>query len=290
LLIVAAVLVAGSVAFALTREDDFWPPAERGDLLPPVRKGITTVWAVGDGADGGRRAGRVAQQITAGDEHRFRLLYLGDVYETGSALDYRENYETVYGRFEERTAPTLGNHESENRLEGYIPYWAGVHGRAPSYFNLRASGWQLLGLNSEIDASSESAQVAWLESQLAREKFGTCRIAFWHRPRYSAGPHGDQADMAALWEALKGQATAVINGHEHNMQRLEPRAGLTGFIAGAGGHELQPPDESDPRLAFSGGDHPGALRIELSHERLRWWFVTAAGRTLDRGRLSCRRG
>ena len=286
-----AVLAAlAAIVIAAGDGEEPWPDAKRGDLLPPVLNGPTIVWAVGDGADGSARAQRVAAQIGEGAGHPVRMLYLGDVYETGTAAEFRTNYESVYGHVKDRTAPTIGNHELDNRDEGYIPYWTEVHGRAPSYFNLRASGWQILGLNSEIDATADSEQVAWVEGQLGKRKFGNCRIAFWHRPRYSAGAHGDQPDLSALWDAVEGRARVVLSGHDHDMQRLRPREGVVAFISGAGGHDPRPTDEGDPRLAFSEDRRPGALRLRLGHENLRWRFISAAGRTLDRGELRCRRG
>ena len=250
----------------------------------------TIVWAVGDGADGSARSKRVAARIAGNSRHPFRLLYLGDVYENGTAREYRRNYDSVYGRFDSRTAPTPGNHEFGNRREGYIPYWTRVHGRAPAYYDLRASGWQLLSLNSEINVGPGSRQGRWLERQLDRKRFGNCRIGFWHRPRYSAGSHGDAPELAPLWQALRGRARAVLNGHSHDMERLERRDGITEFISGAGGHEPGETDQGDPRLAFGDDTHIGALRLKLARERLRWRFVSARGRTLDSGRLSCRRG
>lgn len=245
---------------------------------------------MGDGADGSPRAKRVAARIAEGPRHPFRFLYLGDVYESGTPGEFRSNYESVYGRFKSKTAPTLGNHESANRSRGYDTYWTRVHGQAPSFYNLRASGWQLLGLNSEIDMSEDSPQLTWLEGQLSKSKFGDCRIGFWHRPRYSAGELGDHPDVAPLWEALAGRASVVVNAHDHNMQRLRRREGITAFVSGAGGHEPGALERRDPRLAFGDDTSPGALRLRLGHENLRWWFIDVRGGTLDRGRLTCRRG
>lgn len=290
LLALTALAALAAVVIAANGDEEPWPQTPRGDLLPPVLNGPTIVWAVGDGADGSARAQRVAARIGAGAGHPLRMLYLGDVYETGTAAEYQANYESVYGRLKERTAPTIGNHELDNRDEGYIPYWSEVHGRAPSYYNLRASGWQILGLNSEIDAGPDSEQVAWVKRQLAKRKFGNCRIAFWHRPRYSAGAHGDQPDLSALWDAVARRTRVVLSGHDHDMQRHRPRDGVVAFISGAGGHVPRPTDAGDPRLAFSEDDRPGALRLRLGHENLRWWFISAGGKTLDRGELLCRRG
>jgi hypothetical protein len=52
-----------------------------------------------------------------------RLLYLGDVYESGTAAEFESNYRPLYGRFDSIAAPTIGNHEWPNVATGYVPYW-----------------------------------------------------------------------------------------------------------------------------------------------------------------------
>jgi hypothetical protein len=79
----------------------------------------------------------------------------------------------------------------------------------------------------------------------------------------------------------------VLNGHDHNMQRIRPHDGIVEFISGAGGRHRHGVDEGDPLLAFSDDKHFGALRLRLSPERARWRFVTVGGRVLDRGVLFC---
>jgi hypothetical protein len=130
-----------------------------------------------------------------------------------------------------------------------------------------------------------SSQLRWLAREAARP--GTCRLAFMHRPRFSGGRHGDQPDVAPLWNALRGRAALVVAGHDHDMQRLRPIDGITSFVSGAGGHgryELRP----DARRAFGDDRTYGALRIDLrpGHARLR--FVAAGGRVLDSSAVRCR--
>src|SRR3989442_1455556 len=81
----------------------------------------TTVWAVGDGADGGPDAARVARLITRSKPDR--VLYLGDVYEHGTSGEFARNYDPVFGRFATRTAPTRGNHDWPSHKGGYDAYW-----------------------------------------------------------------------------------------------------------------------------------------------------------------------
>jgi len=262
-------------------------PDRAGTFPTPPRTSSATVWAVGDGADGSRGARTVARLIARG--RPARLLYLGDVYETGSAADFRDHYDPVYGALRGRTLPTPGNHEWPGRPEGYDRYWASVTGRRPpSFYAVRVAGWTILSLNSEEPLGRGSRQGRWLERQLATP--GTCRMAFWHRPRFSAGLHGDQPDVEPLWSAVRGRAALVLNGHDHDMQQMRARSGITALIAGAGGHGRYPVARGDPRLVWSNASTYGALKLRLAPGRAGFAFVSADGTVLHRGSASCKRG
>jgi hypothetical protein len=266
-----------------------------GSVLTGLPTARATVWAVGDGANGLRRSIRLARHIAAG--HPDLFLYLGDVYggggwlgrlePDGSAADFARHYAPVYGRLASITAPTPGNHEWGLRAQGYRPYWDRImHRQIPDFYALRIAGWEILSLNSETGHDARSRQVAWLRGRMALAT-GTCRLAFWHRPRYSSGGHGDQTDLAPLWTALRGHATIVLGGHDHDLERYLPVDGITEFVVGAGGRHrtvLRP----NPRHAFADDHDFGALRLVLRPGLARWAFVTPDGRVLDRGAIRCR--
>jgi acid phosphatase type 7 len=249
----------------------------------PARRAV--VWAVGDGADGGGDARRVAARIAA--DRPDRVLYLGDVYEHGTREEFATHYAPGYGRLASRTAPTPGNHDWPNHATGYDPYWRRVlHRTIGPYYAFRAGGWDVLSLNSEADHDANSAQVRWLRARVRAS--GTCRVAFWHRPRYSASTHhGDQRDVEPLWSALRGHAKVLLGGHDHDMQRFRPIDGITEFVSGAGGHGRYPLHR-DSRLAFGDADAFGALRLVLTPGRAAYSFVDVTGRVLDRGAVRCR--
>ncbi len=279
-LALAAVTVLGGWGLARALEPAFAPP--------PLKVRGTVVWAVGDAGDGSPEAGRLADRIAAGAPDR--LLYLGDVYELGTAQDFVERYEPILGELAPRTAPTPGNHEWGNRKQGYEPYWQRVHGRPqPPHYAFSLGGWELISLNSEAPHDRGSPQLRWLGEHLRRRAPGTCRLAFWHRPRFSAGTvHGDQDDVDPLWAALRGRAALVVNGHEHDSQRFKPRYGMVQLVAGAGrGGEPLHPLRADPRLAFGNDEDLAALRLELRPGRARFAFVAADGRKLDSGEVPC---
>jgi hypothetical protein len=286
--IVLTIVVAAAVAATAWY---FFAPAPPGVGGFPFVRSVpgdeATIWAVGDGADGGEAARAVVARIRAA--HVDRLLYLGDVYERGSEGDFRGHYATTYGPLAPITAPTPGNHDWPRHESGYDPYWEGVlkRPRAAAWYAFRAAGWTLLSLDSETDHEPGSPQGRWLRARL--RKPGTCRIAFWHRPRYNAGSeHGDAPDMAPVWDALRGRAAIVVTGHEHSMQRLRPIDAITSFVSGAGGHSHYALRRSDPRLAFGDDRDYGALRLRLRPGLAAYAFVAADGRVLDRGTVRCR--
>ena len=281
-IVLALVLVLGAVgagvAAALLLGPDAGPTSS---AVGPAK----VVWAVGDGPDGDPEPRRVASLIASSRPDR--LLYLGDVYEDGSRREYRDYYDPAYGRLDRVTSPTPGNHEWPNRERGYDPYWErrGLD-TDPHHYSFALAGWQILSLNSEGDLSPQGEQVRWLERQVAGP--GTCRLAYWHRPRYSAGTHhGDDEDIEPLWSTLAGKASLVLTAHEHNMQRHEPRDGITAFVSGAGGTSHHPLDRGYDGLAFGNDADYGALRIELRRGSARLSFVTVDGRTLDSSLVRC---
>jgi hypothetical protein len=283
-LLVAVVAVPTVLAATAGRGAQPPAPTAPGRFPDPPAAGSATVWAVGDGAKYSDGALAVARLIERG--RPTRLLYLGDVYERGSAADFAANYQTVYGPLRDITLPTPGNHEWALHTTGYDPYWSRVAGgRPPAYHDVSLAGWQIISLNSEMDHAAGSAQIRWLRGRVAGP--GSCRIAFWHRPRYSAGIHGDAPDIQPFWQALIGRAVLVLNGHDHDMQRLHPHRGITQFVSGAGGRSHYPVD-ADRRLAFSDDEQYGALRLRLSPGVARYAFVSAAGRVLDSGVTRCR--
>jgi hypothetical protein len=248
---------------------------------PPARgsAGSATVWAVGDveASDSGRK---VAQLVAGGRPDRF--LYLGDVYESGTADDFRD-YDSLYRPLRSATAPTPGNHDWPNQDEGYGPYWRRATGRPqPDHYSFRIAGWQFISLNSE---AVDSGQMRWLRRRLADG--GNCRIAFYHRPRFSAGSHGDQSQVEPFWRALRGRARLVLSAHDHNMQRLRRSGGVTQLVAGAGGHSHYPVDEGDSRLVWANDSDWGAVRLRLRPGRADFAFVGIDGRVLHQGSTGC---
>jgi hypothetical protein len=270
-------------------------------FVPDLAGERVVLWAVGDSADGSARAARVAAAIPDAAE---LVLYLGDVYSNGTRDEYERHYAPLYGHLAEATAPCPGNHEWGNHAVGYDAYWTRARGVAPPpWYAFRAAGWLLLSLNTEEPCGPGSPQLAWLAAQLAGSEQPV--LAFWHRPRLSAGEHGDQADVEPLWAAVRGRARLVLSGHDHNLQRFHPVDGITQFVVGAGGRSSYQLTRSwrrhlparigrrlgrrrwqDPRLAFGNDADDGVLRVELTPARARFALLGTDGRVLDAGDIA----
>ena len=244
------------------------------------------VWAVGDGASGSE-ASRAVGRLIARDEPDL-VLYTGDVYEHGTAREFEANVFGAYRALLPRMLPTPGNHDWPNHATGYDPFWKSViDARTPPYYAVRAGSWKILSLNSEIDMAPTGAQVEWYRRQTRGG--GTCRLAFWHRPRFSAGQHGDQPDVEPLWQASRGRVALVVNGHDHDLQRFGLYQGIVEMVSGAGGKDHYAIDPDDQRPQFSDDEVDGAIRFVLRPDRADYRFVASSGRVLDRGSVPCRR-
>lgn len=283
-LLVAVVLVIGALVALALAEGNGSSAAPAGFEAPRLPSSAR-VWAVGDASGQGDGSRRVARLVADGRPDLF--LYLGDVYPHGSREDFR-TYDRLYGRLARRTAPTIGNHEWVARRSGYDAYWRRALGRAlPRYYAFQAAGWTILSLNSELPPAAMRRQAAWVRARV--RSGGTCRLAYWHRARFSAGRHGDSRRVDPLWRSLRGRARLVVAAHDHDLQRLHRRDGITQLVAGAGG-ESNYPLRRDRRLVFGDAKSDGALRLDLSRGSARYAFVSAGGRVLHRGSASCRAG
>jgi hypothetical protein len=291
--IAAAVVIAATVAHDKNGSDETGASASSSgaaserNWMPSLDKPNAVVWAVGDAANGSATSEEVSSMIRS--RHIDLLLYLGDVYENGTALEYDRNYRPIYGGLGSITAPTIGNHEWPNVATGYVPYWTAVRGSPPPFrYAFAVSGWQLISLNSNLP--TDPAQETWLSQEVSSTpRYGNCRIAFMHHPRYSAGLHGDLTALQGIFDELGGHASIALAGHDHDMQRLHPIDGITPYVDGSGGNELYPVNRDDPRLAFFDDTHHGALRIALSPGRAVLTFVDQQGEVLDRSTVTCHR-
>ncbi len=167
------------------------------------------------------------------------FLHVGDLVEDGSLTI---NWQTFFN-IEDTILPhkiflpAIGNHE--------YPYeWYDTLFPLPDsedYYSFTYANCHFIGLNTETDLSG--SQLTWLVDDLIWAQANPAIdwiIAFFHRPPYSSGPHGSQADVQAAWCPVFElyDMDLVFAGHDHDYERTYPINGLTYIVTGGGGAPL----------------------------------------------------
>jgi hypothetical protein len=299
------------------------PIPNRGKVAQVRRRASRSgfvVAALGDGPPGSRQAVAVAGMVHAWKPGM--LLYLGDVYQRGMKEEFLNFYDPLYHGDWPRTAPTIGNHEYKQLPDGrgYFWYWnypkgsPRVAGGGGGWYTLRAGGWRIFSLNSNVSMDRASPQGKWLAAELQRDERNRplsrrpCTLAFWHAARFS-DISLRMPSTTQLWGQLYPyHADVIVNAHSHayerwsNMSMSAAKAGfspsgyakgITEFVAGTGGNVLaQVWQTADPDSDFRQRTSWGALKLVLYQHSLRfayWSVAPGSNRTtlLDSGKLRC---
>lgn len=267
------------------------PGSPAGEVLVGAGD-IASCGLTGDTATANLITGIPGTVFTAGD----------NAYETGSAANFNNCYVPTWGAFFDRTYPTAGNHEYETAgAAGYFNYFgarAGPAGKGWYAYDLGA--WRIYALNSNCfvvgcDAGGEQEQ--WLRADLAANP-RECVLAYWHHPRFSSGQHGNDAEVAAIWNALfEAGAEVVVNGHDHNYERFRQQTpsavaddarGIRQFVVGTGGASLRSFGTVRANSQVRNSSTHGVIKLTLGLSAYSWQFIPVAGKTFtDSGTGSC---
>jgi hypothetical protein len=217
-----------------------------------------------------------------------------NVYDSGTFTQFTDCYDPTWGRHKVRTEPVPGNHEYvTSGAAGYFQYFNNVS----SYYAYNLGTWRIYALNSEIDVSASSPQLAWLQEDLAANP-NQCVLAYWHTPRWSSGAiHGSNTTYQTLWQILYAAgAEVVLTGHEHNYERFaEMNAsgaavsqGLREFVIGTGGRSHYSFGGILPASQVRNSSTYGVLKLTLHANSYDWQFVPVTGSTFtDSGSTEC---
>jgi hypothetical protein len=235
------------------------------------------------------------------------VFTLGDnVYRNGAPSEFSDCYEATWGRHKARTRPAPGNHDYRTTgAAGYYTYFGAAASPlddnctsdCKGYYSYDLGAWHIIALNSEIAHSADSAQVQWLRADLAANP-SKCTLAYWHKPRFSSGRHGDSSGMQPFWQALYDfEADVVLSGHDHLYERFalqdpggqaDPDGGIRQFVVGTGGAGLYAFNIISPNSEMRNNTTWGVLKLTLHPDSYDWEFIPVAGQTFtDVGSANC---
>lgn len=277
--------------------------AARGAGSSPQNREPAVLVAAGDIADctdlaGAEATAKLLEGIPG------TVIAVGDLAYPDGTKDNFRCYDRTWGRVKDRTRPAVGNHEFHSKDAAYYFEYFGKAAGDPKdgYYSYELGGWHVISLNSECaevgGCNAGSREEQWLRADL-RAHPAACTLAYFHKPLFSSGgKHGNDPDMKPLWQALyEGNADVVINGHDHNYERLGPQApdgsadpqrGIREFVAGTGGKNLRPMGPAVLNSEVRNADSFGVLKLTLRANGYDWQFIPVAGKTfMDSGSGAC---
>ena len=226
----------------------------------------------------------------------------GDLaYESGSPDEFESCYGPTWGRFKDRTRPTLGNHEYVNpTAHGYFGYWGALAGPAgKGYYSFDRGGWHIVALNTNCYAQglggcgAGSPQETWLKADLANHP-NACIVAYGHHTLFSSGffkKHAVHRELKQLWQDLyAAHADLVLAGHEHSYERFaaqdpdgkaDPEHGIREIVVGTGGRSHGPLGFAIPNSEVRNWDTFGVLKLTLAPGKYTWEFIPEEGKTFQ---------
>lgn len=228
------------------------------------------------------------------------IFTVGDhAYDSGSVQEFQDCYTPTWGRHRERTRPSPGNHDL--MTDGGRPYYeyfgdnAGPKGRG--YYSYELGSWHIISLNSADDIRANSRQWRWLKKDLKANP-SECILAYWHRPRFSSGPHGSDTELRDVWRLLyQAGAEIVLSGHDHTYERFAPQKpngkadpdrGIRQFVVGTGGGGMYGFRKPAPNSEIRDNSTYGVLKLTLGPGRYEWEFIPAnVGNFSDSGSGTC---
>jgi hypothetical protein len=231
------------------------------------------------------------------------VLPLGDnQYEQATQWQFMQSYDASWGRVFALTRPVPGNHEYLTQgAAGYYGYF-GTRAGDPTkgYYSYDVGAWHIIALNSEcanvVGCGFGSPQEEWLRSDLASHS-NLCTLAYWHKPRFTSGLHGNDDSFATWWfELYTAGADIVLAGHDHDYERFAPQDpsqnpdpnGIREFVVGTGGQEHEPFIAPAPNSQVFNNDTFGVMKLTLHPASYDWQFVPEAGGTFtDSGTAAC---
>ena len=244
--------------------------------------------------EGAQATAKLVEQIPG------TVFAAGDLaYEHGNASEFRDCYGPTWGRFKNRTRPTLGNHEyGVPNAAAYFDYWGAQAGPVgQGYYSYDLGVWHVVALNTNCDApglggcGAGSPQETWLRHDLSQHP-NACIVAYGHHALFSSGlfkRHAIHPELKQLWlDLYAAHADLMLVGHEHSYERYaaqdpdgnaDPKHGIREIVVGTGGRCHDPLGFATPNSEVRDADTFGVLKVTLLPRSYTWEFIPEEGKT-----------
>jgi len=190
------------------------------------------------------------------------------------------NYKGKYGAGSptRRFFPAIGNHDWVI-IKPYLKFFSlKEHERYYDFIQGPVHFFMVDSDRQEPDGVTvKSEQAIWLRKALAAST-SPFQVVIFHHPAYSSGKHGSHAYMQ--WLFKEWGADIVINGHDHDYERLQVN-GLTYIVNGLGGGDIRNFETKLPESLVRYNLDYGALRVEATNTYMKFQFITRAGVLID---------
>ncbi|WP_394830276.1 metallophosphoesterase [Pendulispora rubella] len=268
-------------------------------------------------------AGDIAEQCTASDSNCVHpktaalvqqmnpslVITMGDnQYDDARYNDFKNYFDKSWGRFKSILRPVPGNHETydEPPLAGYKRYFGTTAmPKGKTYYSWDKGNWHFIALDSnefsgeynfaedaetaDGELAADPPQLKWLKSDLANTSKG-CVAVYYHHPRFSSGPHGDNKAVAAVWSTLvTNKVDLVLNGHDHLYERFAPQdangkrssKGPVQITVGSAGRRLSNP-KAEHETTEALLKKYGVLKLTMTDSTFSSTLIGLDGEELDR--------
>ncbi len=212
------------------------------------------------------------------------IVHTGDLVADGSKLEQWYHFFPVIGLFS-RNLPfysCIGNHENNSPLYyELLPLPSGGGDGGSEWFSFTFGNCQFYALDS---CRHITEQTAWLRAQLAQPRPAGVdwRLAMFHHPPFSSGPHGSNQTLQEQWCPLleDNGVDLVFCGHDHIYEH-SLHGGVHYVTLGTGGAPLYEPGGNPNPYSQFAISSLGFSRVEVTPEQLTVSFFDDESQMLE---------
>lgn len=259
-------------------------------LTLPLKDGSLRFAVIGDTGSGTSKqsdVGNMMVKYRAAFPFEFVLMMGDNLYGGETPQDFEKKFSEPYRKLladKVKFYATLGNHDQPLQVN-----YENFNMNGKEYYRFKKGNVAFYSLNSNY---MDKKQVAWLESELAKDT-SEWKVCFFHHPPYSsAKKHGSDDQLREVVEPifLKYGVDVVLTGHDHVYERLKPQKGIYYFVSGAGG-KLRSGDVSDtsPLTEKSYDRDMHFMLFEVAGDQMYFQAISRTGETIDSGVITRRK-